>query len=136
MSRQSIHHDVDITWIQKPYTKLEYPLAAAIASLRSSTHFLNVERLRRVDACRRVEGENRRCPDEVEDEKHALLVCPTFDEERVKWENRLTKNGVNCNDNDLFKLFLNPMGKEEIILYMAVFVKAVLKKVKRRYTGG
>jgi hypothetical protein len=139
MSRLSIHPDADITWIRKPYTKLEYPLAAAIASLRSSTHFLNVERLRRVDASRRVERENRRCPRcpvEVEDEKHALLVCPTFDDERMKWKNRLMKNGVNCNDEDLFKLCLNPTGKEEIILYTAIFVKAVLKKVKRRYTGG
>jgi hypothetical protein len=139
MSWLSIHPDADITWIRKPYTNLEYPLAAAIASLRSSTHFLNVERLRHVDASRRVERENRRCPRcpvEVEDEKHALLVCPTFDEERVKWKNRLMKNGVNCNDEDLFKLCLNPTGKEEIILFMAIFVKAVLKKVKRRYTGG
>jgi hypothetical protein len=46
------------------------------------------------------------------------------------------KNEVNYNDEDLFKLRLNPTGKEEIILYTAVFVKAVLKKVKRRYTGG
>jgi hypothetical protein len=41
--RLSIHPDADITWIRKPYTNLEYPLAAMIASLRSSTHFLNVE---------------------------------------------------------------------------------------------
>jgi hypothetical protein len=32
MSKLSIHHTIPLTWIQKKYTYLEYPLAAAIAS--------------------------------------------------------------------------------------------------------
>jgi hypothetical protein len=62
--------------LRKRYTALEFSLAAAIASLRSSTHFLNVERLRRVDASRRIERSERRCPhcaDKIQDERHALM---------------------------------------------------------------
>jgi hypothetical protein len=139
MSRLSLHHDIPVTWTRKPYVNLEYPLAAAVASLRSSTYFLNIERLRRADASRRVERQNRRCPRcpaAVEDEKHALLVCPAFEEERKKWRNRLAENGVHYSEDELFTLCLNPTGTEEIVLYTAVFVKSVLKIVRRRYTTG
>jgi hypothetical protein len=139
ISRLSIHHDTPVTWKRKPYTNLEYPLAAAVASLRSSTHFLNVERLRRVDAARRIERQIRRCPqcpEEVEDERHALLVCPVFGEEREKWRIRLRENGVVCSDEEMFKLCLNPSGKKEVVFYTAIFVKLVLQIVRRRYTTG
>ncbi|KAI5788764.1 hypothetical protein FPQ18DRAFT_307450 [Pyronema domesticum] len=139
MSRLSIHHDTPFTWKRKPYTNLEYRLAAAIASLRSSMHFPKGKRLRKVDAARRIERQNRRCPqcpEEVEDERHALLVYPVFGEEREKWRIRLRENGVVCSDEEMFKLCLDPSGKKEVVFYTAVFVKTVLKIVRRRYTTG
>jgi hypothetical protein len=74
---------------------MEYPLAAAIASLRlSATHFLNIERMRRIDPSQRPERSDRRCVlcvNEVEDEQHALVKCPLFDDERGKWRGRLAR---------------------------------------------
>lgn len=76
MSRLDIHQLAPITWSRKTYTMLEFSSAAAIASLRSSTHFFNIEHLRRVT--RRVDRDARTCPipeclGEVEDERHALI---------------------------------------------------------------
>lgn len=135
----SVHHDSPVTWQRKQYVNLESPLAAAIASLRFSIHFLNIELLRRTDAFRRIERQNRRspkCPDLVEDERHALLVCPAFEEERMKWRNRLTENGICYNEEELFNLCLNPAGTDKVVLYTAIFVKFVLKTIRCRCTTG
>lgn len=61
MSRMEIHQLTPMTWRRKLYTTLEISLAAAIASLRSSTHFLNIERLRCITASRRVARCARTC---------------------------------------------------------------------------
>lgn len=142
MSRLTIYNTTPLTWSRTPYMTLGFSLAAVIASLCSSTQFLNVGRLRRVNASRRIERSARTCPvcpQEVEDERHALLYCPAFDLERRKWKRRLAEVDAEIGENDegrLMKLCINPSGRKQMIFCTAVFVRDVLKAVKKRYYAG
>jgi hypothetical protein len=52
----------------------------------------------------------------------------------VEWYIRLEDYGVVYIDKDeLFKLSINPLGRSEVVFYMAVFVRDVLKIVRKRY---
>ncbi|KAI5787909.1 hypothetical protein FPQ18DRAFT_307908 [Pyronema domesticum] len=139
MSRLAVHLGVPLPWKRKAYTYFEFSLANAIASLRSSTHFINVERLRRMGGTRKVERSARvcnTCPTMIEDERHNLLVCPVFETMRSKWKAKLEENGVPAiNEEELLRQFLDPVRKKEVILCMEVFVRDVLKALRKRYYG-
>jgi hypothetical protein len=139
MSRLSVHHGILMSWRRKDYISLEFSLASAIASLRSSTHFMNVGRLRRVGASGKVERSERKCSNcvsEVEDERHTLLRCPVFEVMRSKWMEKLAEVGVVVADEDgLLRLCLDPSGKKDAIMCTAIFVRDVLKAIRKRYYG-
>jgi hypothetical protein len=74
--------------------------------------------------------------DKVEDERYALLECLVFDLERDKRRRRLVEYGMAFSVDDeeeLFKLCLDPSGRTQVIFYTAVFVRDILKTVRKWY---
>ncbi len=81
-------------------------LRAAVAKLRLSDHHLMVERGRHL----KLDIENRKCTKcnlhLLEDEKHAVMICPAFQDERsqlIVYIKREIKDWFNMDTNEQFK---------------------------------
>lgn len=86
VSRMRVHLGTAISICKQPYLQLPREMALYVASLRSYTHFLNVERMRRLRG--NTPFGERCCPlctDVVEDEKHAFLDCSDHADSRVRF---------------------------------------------------
>lgn len=138
-SRLSVFDGLEITVAQQPFLLLPRSIALYVASLRSSTHFLNVERLRRTK--HRPPREERLCPfcPTVEDERHAFLDCLDHHEARQRFINKISYSSISkwpsLPRQHQMRIILSPPQETKLRYIIGTFIHDVLKRARSRYMG-
>lgn len=139
-SRLSIFSGTSIHTVQQPYLLLPRALGLYVASLRSSTHFLNIERLRRQRPF--TERDSRfcpLCPTAVGDERHALFHCPDHKHAREEFIRKVHSlpgsKWYRLSETERLQYICTPSKDKTTCLTIASFIQNVLKKLRNRYMG-